>query len=40
VFGGPRRNHLFICATTSLYAILLSVTGAPMPVDHAHARNG
>jgi len=40
VFGGQRRNHLFICATTSLYAILLSVTGAPMPVDHAHARNG
>jgi gluconolactonase len=36
VFGGQRRNHLFICATTSLYAILLSVTGAPMPVDHAH----
>jgi gluconolactonase len=31
-FGGRRRNHLFICATTSLYAILLSVTGAPMQV--------
>jgi gluconolactonase len=31
-FGGQRRNHLFICATTSLYAILLSVTGAPMQV--------
>jgi gluconolactonase len=40
VFGGRRRNHLFICATTSLYAILLSVTGAPMPVDHAHAGAG
>jgi gluconolactonase len=40
VFGGQRRNHLFICATTSLYAILLSVTGAAMPVDHAHARTG
>jgi gluconolactonase len=40
VFGGQRRNHLFICATTSLYAILLSVTGAPLPVDHVHARNG
>jgi gluconolactonase len=26
-FGGPRRNRLFICATTSLYAILLPVTG-------------
>ena len=40
VFGGQRRNHLFICATTSLYAILLSVTGAPVPVDHAHAKTG
>jgi gluconolactonase len=27
VFGGRKRNHLFVCATTSLYAILLSVTG-------------
>jgi len=40
VFGGQRRNHLFICATTSLYAILLSVTGAPLPVDDAHAKTG
>jgi gluconolactonase len=31
VFGGRRRNHLFICATTSVYAILLSVTAAPWP---------
>jgi gluconolactonase len=30
-FGGRRRNHLFVCATTSVYAILLSVTGAPGP---------
>ena len=30
-FGGRKRNHLFVCATTSLYAILLSVTGAPGP---------
>ncbi|MGH3659489.1 MAG: SMP-30/gluconolactonase/LRE family protein, partial [Micromonosporaceae bacterium] len=29
VFGGPKRNHLFISATTSLYAILLPVGGAP-----------
>ena len=29
VFGGPKRNHLFVTATTSVYAILLSVTGAP-----------
>lgn len=27
-FGGPKRNRLFICATTSLYAILLKVNGA------------
>jgi len=31
VFGGPKRNHLFITATTSLYAIMLNVTGAPAP---------
>jgi gluconolactonase len=28
VFGGLKRNHLFMCATTSLYAVRLSVTGA------------
>ena len=28
VFGGPRRNRLYICGTTSLYAILLPVNGA------------
>jgi gluconolactonase len=27
-FGGPQRNRLFICATTSLYAVLLPVNGA------------
>jgi gluconolactonase len=27
VFGGPKRNRLFICATTSLYAVLLPVSG-------------
>ncbi len=27
-FGGPKRNYLFICATTSLYAVLLPVNGA------------
>ena len=31
VFGGHKRNHLYITATTSLYAILLNVTGAPPP---------
>jgi gluconolactonase len=28
VFGGPKRNRLYICATTSLYAVLLPVNGA------------
>lgn len=28
VFGGPKRNRLFVCATTSLYAVLLPVNGA------------
>jgi len=28
VFGGPRRNRLFITATSSLYAVLLPVKGA------------
>ncbi|MCA1407676.1 SMP-30/gluconolactonase/LRE family protein [Ensifer sp. IC3342] len=30
-FGGPRRNRLFIAATTSLYSIYVTVTGAQMP---------
>jgi gluconolactonase len=28
VFGGPKRNYLFICATTSVYGVLLPVNGA------------
>lgn len=28
VFGGPKRNRLYVCATTSLYAIMLPVNGA------------
>lgn len=28
VFGGPKRNRLFICGTSSLYSILLPVNGA------------
>jgi gluconolactonase len=28
VFGGPKRNRMFICATTSLYAVMLRVNGA------------
>ncbi|MBP2295492.1 SMP-30/gluconolactonase/LRE family protein [Azospirillum rugosum] len=27
VFGGPKRNRLYICATTSLYAVLTCVNG-------------
>lgn len=28
VFGGPKLNRLFICATTSLYAVMVAVNGA------------
>jgi gluconolactonase len=28
VFGGPKRNRLFICATTCIYAVFLFVSGA------------
>lgn len=28
-FGGPKRNRLFVCATTSVYSVLLPVNGAP-----------
>jgi gluconolactonase len=31
VFGGARRNHLFITATTSVYAIRLNINGAAYP---------
>jgi gluconolactonase len=30
-FGGPKRNRLFICGTTSLYAVLTQVNGAQRP---------
>ena len=26
-FGGPKRNRLFICATSSLYAITVNAKG-------------
>src|SRR5215203_7360219 len=29
VFGGPKRKRLFICGTTSLYAIFVQTNGAP-----------
>jgi gluconolactonase len=31
VFGGARRNHLFITATTSVYALRLTVNGVAYP---------
>jgi gluconolactonase len=34
-FGGPKRNRLFICATTSLYAIYLKTQGALRPAGTA-----
>ncbi len=30
-FGGPRRNDLYITATTSLYTLRVNVTGQPFP---------
>lgn len=30
-FGGPRRNRLFIAATTSLYAVYVTASGAQRP---------
>lgn len=29
-FGGPKRNRLFITASTSVYSVLLPTTGAPL----------
>ena len=33
VFGGLKRNRLFVTATTSVYSILTNVNGAPYPFD-------
>jgi gluconolactonase len=30
-FGGPKRNRLFICATTSLYSVYVNAAGALRP---------
>ncbi|TDN62271.1 SMP-30/gluconolactonase/LRE family protein [Paraburkholderia sp. BL10I2N1] len=41
-FGGPQHNQLFICATTSLYAVRLPVTGARRPAassEHESSRS-
>jgi len=32
-FGGPKRNRLFVTATTSVYSWLTTVNGAPLPFD-------
>jgi gluconolactonase len=29
VFGGPKRNRLFVTATSAVYSLMLTVTGAP-----------
>jgi gluconolactonase len=29
-FGGIKRNRLFICGTTSLYSMFLTVTGSKL----------
>jgi gluconolactonase len=31
VFGGAQRNHLFICATSAMYALRVTVNGARYP---------
>ena len=31
-FGGPKRNRLYICGTTSLYSVMLNVRGATWPM--------
>jgi gluconolactonase len=33
VFGGRKGNHLFICASTSVYSLLVTVNGAPLPFE-------
>jgi gluconolactonase len=32
-FGGPKRNRLFICGTTSLYSVYVNAVGAHRPED-------
>lgn len=31
-FGGPKRNRLYICATSSLYAVYVNARGASWPI--------
>jgi len=37
VFGGPKRNIMFMTATTSVYTIMTNVTGAPTVAGRAPA---
>ena len=37
VFGGPKRNRLFVTATTSVYSLLTAVNGALRVFDRAGA---
>jgi len=30
-FGGAKRNHLFMCASSSVYSILVNFNGARYP---------
>jgi gluconolactonase len=30
-FGGPKRNRMFLAANTTLYSLVMSVTGAQIP---------
>ena len=34
-FGGPKRNDLFITATSSVYSLRLNITGARYPARSA-----
>jgi gluconolactonase len=31
VWGGPKRNRLFLTATTSVYSLFTTANGAPLP---------
>ena len=43
-FGGPKRNYLYICGTTSLYGVRLPVNGLVDPLSwrwtHSPALSG
>ena len=36
-FGGPKRNRLYICATSSLYAVYLKANGLPLSTSQGHS---